>query len=84
MNEYKQYSVNGEVKELLELTILGDSEGGITKGSKVLVDGTGEYDSIFVKETDIFKRDWVLTDIDGENYVELAQFVVEPVFKEEV
>lgn len=80
----EEYNVNGEVKELLELTILGDSENGITKGSKVLVDGTGEYDSIFVKETDIFKRDWVLTDIDGENYVELANFVVEPIFKEEV
>lgn len=80
----KEYIVNGEVKELRELTILGDVEDGITKGSKVLVDGTGDYDSIFVKETDIFKRDWVLTDIDGENYVELAQFVVEPIFKEEV
>lgn len=80
----KEYIVNGEVKELRELTILGDSEGGITKGSKVLVDGTGDYDSIFVKETDIFKRDWVFTDIDGENYVELANFVVEPIFKEEV
>lgn len=80
----KEYIVNGEVKALRELTILGDCENGITKGSKVLVDGTGDYDSIFVKETDIFKRDWVLTDIDGENYVELTNFVVEPVFKEVV
>lgn len=84
MNDYKEYNVNGEVKELRELTILGDVEDGITKGSKVLVDGTGDYDSIFVKETDIFKREWLLTEIDGEKYVELPIYIVEPIFKEEV
>lgn len=84
MKAYNQYNVNGDVKELLELTVLGDYEDGITKGSKVLVDGTNENDSIFVKETDIFERDWLLTDIDGEKYVELPIYIVEPVFKEEV